>query len=245
MSCEPRRASAYSKDLRFRMIWQKEALGLTYSQIADNLRVDKSTVQRTVTLFKSTGSLKKRPYPKEKVRRKLPSLAELFILNLVVQKPGIYLHEIQCELEQFLLIDVSVSTICKCLHKNGFTRERLRMVALQRDRQLRHQFALDISVYCRDMFVFVDETGSDRRNLARKYGYSIRGKPAKVQRFLTRGERISAIACMSASGLLDVKTVKGTTDVCAEIPLAPLDALQWCKSSFSCGTRQLLNPPYS
>ena len=149
MSCEPRRASAYIKDLRFRMIWQKEALGLTYSQIADNLGVDKSTVQRTVTLFESTGSLKKRPYPKEKVRRKLPSLAELFILDLVVQNPGIYLHEIQCELEQFLLIDVSVSTICKCLHKNGFTRQRLRMVALQRDRQLRHQFALDISVYSR------------------------------------------------------------------------------------------------
>ena len=76
MSCEPRRASAYSKDLRFRMIWQREALGLTYSQIAANLGVDKSTVQRTVTLFKSTGSLKKRPYPKEKVRRKLSSLAE-------------------------------------------------------------------------------------------------------------------------------------------------------------------------
>ena len=133
-------------------------------------------------------------------------------MNLVVQKPGIYLHEIQCELEHFLLIDVSVSTICKCLHKNGFTRQRLRVVALQRDQQLRHQFALDISLYSRDMLVFVDETGSDRRNLIRKYGYSIRGKPAKVPRFLTRGERISAIACMSASGLLDVKTVKGTTD---------------------------------
>ena len=61
----------------------------------------------------------------------------------------------------------------------------------------------------------MDETGSDRRNLVTKYGYSIRGKPARVQRFLTRGERISAIACMSASGLLDVKTVKGTTD-CAD-----------------------------
>ena len=59
MSCEPRRARAYGKDLRFRMIWQREALGLTYSQIADNLGVDKSAVQKTVALFTSTGSLEK------------------------------------------------------------------------------------------------------------------------------------------------------------------------------------------
>ena len=29
---------------------------------------------------------------------------------------------------------------------------------------------------------------------------------------LVRGERVSAIACISVSGLLDVMTVKGTTD---------------------------------
>ncbi len=40
-SCEPSRTSAYS---RWRMVWQREALRLTYSSIARNLGVDESTV---------------------------------------------------------------------------------------------------------------------------------------------------------------------------------------------------------
>ena len=60
--------------------------------------------------------------------------------------------------------------------------------------------------YSPEMFVFVDETGADRRNTLRKYGYSMRGRPALNHSFLIRGERISAI---SIHGLLDVKSVKG------------------------------------
>ena len=62
------------------------------------------------------------------------------------------------------------------------------------------------------MFVFLDETGADRRNTLRKYGYSLRGKTPQDHELLARGERISAIACMSVSGILDVKTVQGTSN---------------------------------
>ena len=64
-------------------------------------------------------------------------------------------------------------------------------------------------MYSSDMLVFVDETGTDQRNTIRKYGYSIRGKPAKNHVLFARGERISAIC---NAGLLDVKTVTGTSD---------------------------------
>ena len=64
-------------------------------------------------------------------------------------------------------------------------------------------------MYSPDMLIFVDETGADLRNTIRRYGYSIRGKPLTSQVMLVRGERVSAIACIS---LLDVMTVKGTTD---------------------------------
>jgi len=58
------------------------------------------------------------------------------------------------------------------------------------------------------MLVFLDETGSDRRNTIRRHGYSLRGKPLVSHELLVRGERISAIAFMSMSGMLDCKTVK-------------------------------------
>ena len=134
----------------------------------------------------------------------------MFVLHLTLQKPGIYLHEIQEELEISLLVEVSLSTPCTFLHKSGFTCQRLRTVALQQDRMPREQFSCEVSVYATVMFVFVDETGSDARNKQRRYGYSIRGKPAKNQTLLVGGERVSAIACMSSAGLLDVQTFQGT-----------------------------------
>ncbi len=63
------------------------------------------------------------------------------------------------ELENLLLFDISISNICRFLHENGFTRQRLRNVALQRDAFLREQYKVDVSVYSPEMFVFVDETG--------------------------------------------------------------------------------------
>ena len=110
------------------------------------------------------------------------------------------------------MLDISLSTLCTFLHKSGFTHKKLRTVALQQDRKLREQFSSEVSVFNTEMFVFVDETGSDARNKLRKKGYSIRGKPARYQTFLLRGERISAIACMSSAGLLDVKTFQGTAN---------------------------------
>ena len=65
-------------------------------------------------------------------------------------------------------------------------------------------------MYATEMIVYVDETGFDARNKQRRYSYSIRRKPAKNQTLLVRGERVSAIACMSSSGLLDVQTFQGT-----------------------------------
>ena len=46
----------------------------------------------------------------------------------------------------------------------------------------------------------------------RKNGYSVRGKPPQNHSLLVRGERLSAIACISAKGILDVKVVKGTSN---------------------------------
>ena len=92
MSCQPNRSSAYAKDLRWRMVWQRDGLGYSYARIARNLCVDKSTVWRTVQLFHVTGDVAKKAYPKDQAHRVLTKPAQLFIMHLVLRKPGIYLH---------------------------------------------------------------------------------------------------------------------------------------------------------
>ena len=62
------------------------------------------------------------------------------------------------------------------------------------------------------MFVFVDETGSDRRDCLRKYGYSLRGKPPVDLQLYRRGIHITAIAAMSCSGVIATSIVEDGVD---------------------------------
>ena len=156
--------------------------------------------------------MSKRSYPKEAAFKVINPACAMFILNLVTSNPAIYLHEIQAAVEEFLLIDVHISTIGHFLATSGFTRQKLCHIALQRDAFEREQYVSDVSVYSTDMFVFIDETGADRRNLLCKHGYSARGRSPKNHSLLIRGERVSAIACMSMKGILDVKVVTGTSN---------------------------------
>ena len=126
--------------------------------ISKNLNIHKSTVARILALFHRTGSVAKKVYPKDAAFRKITSVCGLLIVNLVVSKPGIYLHEIQAELKDALQIDVNLSTIGRFLFANKFTRQKLRHVALQRDAFAREQYILDVSLYSPEMLVFVDET---------------------------------------------------------------------------------------
>ena len=193
-------------------MWQTEVLGLNNEQVAHNLGVDKSTVSRIRQRFLTTGNLKKNTYPKERAYRKLTSPAQLLVLHLVIQKPGIYFHEVQKDVMDTLQLEVDISTICRFLKESGFTRQKLCYVALQRDDYLRQKFTWDMSLYDPSMFIFLDETGTDRRDVPRKYGYSMRGKPAHRHTLLVRGEHVSGIAVISVNGLLDISVVKGSVD---------------------------------
>lgn len=215
-SCEEQRTKAYSEDLRWRMIYQYYALQKTSQQIAESLNVDKSTVSRTIKLFTETGAVSKRRYPDSHSasHRKLTDVDKLLIIDIALSKPGIYLSEIQhCLLEEHGT-EVSLSTICRYLHNEaGFTRQKMVITAQQRSELLRFKYLTDMAVYVGhpDLFIFVDETGADGRDRMRKFGYSLRGKPAVANKLLFRGQHISAIAAISFdSGLLDCYTVVGS-----------------------------------
>ena len=61
---EPHRTKAYSNDLRWRMVWQREVLECSYKDISMNLNVDLSTVWRVVKTFRETGCVNKKGYPR-------------------------------------------------------------------------------------------------------------------------------------------------------------------------------------
>ena len=81
-SCEKWRRNAYSRGIRWRMLRQKESIGKTLDEVAQNLYIDKATVSSTLSSFHMTQSLKKKPHPKDKAFRKLTVSCQFFIVNL-------------------------------------------------------------------------------------------------------------------------------------------------------------------
>jgi len=107
---------------------------------------------------------------------------QLSLVQLILEHPGIYLHEIQEKLLQ-MGIDVILSNICRTFKRMGVTRQAMHHIALQQcnhKRQCDHKqakYMAEISKYDPSMLVFINETGCDHRNIFRKYGYSFRGIP--------------------------------------------------------------------
>lgn len=115
-----------------------------------------------------------------------------------------YLHEIQQILIQETGTNVDTSTIWRFLQTSNITRQKMVLVAKQRSEVQRADYLHDMQVFYGhpEMLVFVDETVADRRNCLRRFGYSLRGRPAVLKKLLVHG-RVSAIASMSTDGILN------------------------------------------
>ena len=223
-SCEPDRTADYSEDLRWRMVYQRIGVGRSYREIAESLNVDQSTVMRTVALFEETEDVQKRRYPSNDGTTKLTDLGKVILLEVVISKPSIYLREVREEVKETTGIDVNESTICRFLKDSGFTRQKMKLAAQQRSELLRSQYIIDMSAYQGhpEFFIFVDEMGSDRRDRMRKFAYNLKGRPPVVEKFLFRGEHVSAI-----TRHLWETSLSSCREVCAIPPshqLAPLPA---------------------
>ena len=170
VSCENKHTQAYSEDLRWHMVYQTKVVDKSYREIGESSNVDPSTVCRTIALFDETGGVSKRKYPENPGTQKVSEIVKLMILEFVLDKPGIYFRELQKLLVEESGTEVDVSTICRFLHESGFTRQKLILVAKQRRESLRAEYLMALQVYRGhpEPFVFVDETGSDRRDSLRR-----------------------------------------------------------------------------
>ena len=136
---------------------------------------------------------------------------QLGLLKIILDHPGIYLSEVQVELES-LGMAISVPTICRTLKLMGCTRQAMRHVAVQRSDEYRAKFMAEISIYPPNMLLWLDESSCDQRHAVRKYAYSIRGIPMCDQRILIRGTRYSTIPIVSVEGIQDVYIAEGNVN---------------------------------
>ena len=142
----------YSLDLRWRIVWSYLAHKRSYSEIAMLFSVSERTVRRYIGRFQTTGDVvpcKRRHGP----TLLLGEFEQMMMFRMILDKPGIYLSEIQDELMRVFGVYVCVSTICRTLKIMGCTRQAMHRVALQRSDEQRARFMAEISLYDVSMLV--------------------------------------------------------------------------------------------
>ena len=150
-------------------------MGLKYREIARNVNVSLGTVHNVYARFERTGEVSPSKANREETRV-LTGQQELLILGLVLDNPSLYIAEIVQKILELTGIQVSASTICRIIHRNGFTRKKIQQIAMQRSTDYRSQLMAEVQYHRTDQFVWIDETESDRRDHIRKSGYALRGE---------------------------------------------------------------------
>ena len=124
-------------------------------------------------------------------------------------------------MKQYFDIAISPATICKLLKTYVVTHNKIRQVnammevANQCNDTLSGALLAQTIFFKRDMLtIWVDETGTNKRDQLRKYGYiyGLSGATPKYHRFLTRGDRVNATAAITSSSPLALELTKSNVN---------------------------------
>ena len=186
-------------------------LGMKLSDVASNALMSERTVQRYVERFQQTGSVAPCVKKNGPVRT-LSELDEVILVQATLNNPGVCLRELQQILQSTSGVHVNISTIWRALKRLGFTHKKIKQLPIQRSEEARMEFMAEISAYDPSMFIWLDETGSNKRNSVREYGYALRGMAPRHYTFKCGGKRYTSIASMSIDGLEDVYVTEGNVN---------------------------------
>ncbi|KAE8225200.1 hypothetical protein CF319_g2020 [Tilletia indica] len=143
--------------------------------------------------------------------RRVTSAALPFLLDVLANRPDLYLDEIKDYLRVAEGIEASTSTIHRLLVDAGLSWKRAHRVAKERSARARALYVLKIGEsYDVSQLVFADETSYDERDGTRLFARSARGHHAPLSRPYRRGKRLSCIAGLAEDGMLAPWSVRGS-----------------------------------
>lgn len=119
-------------------------MGLNYREISQYLTVSVSTVA-CKNGVECTGEVTRSVKPATE-----PILHghDVFVLmQIVLERPSVYLHELQRALAQTTGMFVSEATICRTLKCFGFSWKKMKYTALQRSDLTRAKYQAEIAIY--------------------------------------------------------------------------------------------------
>lgn len=130
----------------------------------------------------------------------------------LLKEPLMYRSEMITFLYKKTGVEVSLSAMSRSLKAMGWTRKTARRIARQRDDELREAYLHRISRLRAEHFVFIDESGCDKKAGERRMGWAPSGKtPVKINA-LNRDKRYQILPAYTVDGILLARIYTGSTD---------------------------------
>lgn len=102
----------------------------------------------------------------------------------LLEKPELYQEEMVLFLLDEFKVNVTTFSVARALKSKGWTKKTIRRIARGRNTDLRDLYAYNTSGFHSYQYIFVDESGCDKRIGFRRTGWSPLGvTPVQIARF--------------------------------------------------------------
>ena len=106
------------------VVWRQLGLDMTFREISRHLQISTSTAHRIYRKFEETGDVSPVRHNRCPDHRKLDDHHEFLLIAIVMENPCLHLHEMCSQILHTTGVQVSGSTVCHVLQRNGFTRKK-------------------------------------------------------------------------------------------------------------------------
>jgi hypothetical protein len=130
----------------------------------------------------------------------------------LLEKSDLYQDEMVHFLRDEFDIEVSTQSVGRALRSIGWTKKKIRRIAKRQNADLRDFYLYNTKELSPEQFVFIDESGTDKRGGFRRTGWSPLGvTPVQVARF-QREQRYQILPAYTQDGVLFSRVFQGTID---------------------------------
>ncbi|KAJ6150244.1 hypothetical protein N7471_001443 [Penicillium samsonianum] len=156
---------------------------LSINETAQAAGYNKSTISRISSNIRMFSSVKALPIKGGRPRNISLVMLEALCDHLV-EKPALYLDEMAVFLWDEFALQVTKSTISRALKSKGWSKKTARVMARERNLDLRDEYYHFISDFKSYHLVYIDQSGYDKRIGFRRTGWSPLGTaPVQVSKF--------------------------------------------------------------
>jgi transposase len=151
------------------------------------------------------------PNPVGRPRSITPLILDTLCEHLL-ENPGLYLEEMVLFIWDKFKVQVTTYSIARALKSISWSKKTIRRIAKGRNADLRDLYWHNTSHICSWQFVFVDESGCDKRIGYRRTGWAPLGvTPVQVARF-QREQRFQILPAYTQDGILLARVFQGSTN---------------------------------